>query len=116
MVQLVPASFGRTSATVTFRATPAPLLLTAMVNPMGSPAETGEASATLVTARSGHLTVMEAGADPEPSLVVVKLARLLTTPQVSAVVGEVMWTEADDPEVRSKEASPQVSVPDEIEQ
>src|SRR5213593_2902979 len=104
MVQLVPASFGRTSATVTFRATPAPLLLTAMVNPMGSPAETGEASAVLVISMEAQLTVTESwpvlSPSVDPSLVAAAEAVLVMVEQLCAVVGEVMWTWVEAPAAR----------------
>src|SRR3989442_747612 len=47
MVQEVPGSVGRVSLPGTFWATPAPLLVPVMVNPVGSPADTGWLSATL---------------------------------------------------------------------
>src|SRR6185295_18193445 len=56
-VQLVPAFAGSVSESETLRATPGPALLTTMVKPMVSPAETGLASLVLVTLRSGQSTV-----------------------------------------------------------
>src|SRR6185295_19489415 len=58
-VQLVPALVGSVSESETLRAMPGPALLTTMVNPIVSPALTGEASLVLVTLRSGQLTVTE---------------------------------------------------------
>src|SRR5436190_2064168 len=65
---------------------------------MVSPALTEAASAVLVKVIAAQFTVMlvkvlAEGASPEPSLVVVKLARLATVPpQVAVVVGEEMCT------------------------
>src|SRR5438093_1262628 len=89
--QVMPEPVGRASDRVTLCAVPAPLLVTVMSNPMGSPAETGPTGlATLLTDRFGQFTVMEAVTEPDPSFVVEKLAVLLTDPHVPLVVGDVM--------------------------
>src|SRR5436305_1401658 len=77
-----------------------------------------EASAALVTRRSGHWTVIPELEVLSPrvdvaSLVAVAVAVLLTVPQVLGVVGEVMWTCLLTPLARSPKA--QVSVPAAIE-
>ncbi len=52
--QLMPAPAGSASAAVTDLATPGPALLTVIVNPIGVPALTDEASAVFVIERLGH--------------------------------------------------------------
>src|SRR6266404_6026512 len=63
----------------------------------------------------GLATVLEA---PEPSLEVVKVARLDTVPQVVASVGLVMWTlkVLPGPGEAARSMGPQVRVPVVIEQ
>ena len=90
--QVIPGPEGSGSDKVTLVAVPVPLLVTRIVKPIGSPAETVVASAVLLMARFGHLTWMEAEALALPSLVVVTSAVLLTVPQLALVVGDVMWT------------------------
>src|SRR5882672_1863558 len=92
-VQLVPGLVGSVSLRLTLRAMPGPALLTTMVNPIVSPALTGEASLVLVTERSGHCTVMESLPvllAVLASLVAEAVAELETVPQVAEVVGEEM--------------------------
>ena len=64
MDQLMPEPEGRASERVTPCAVPPGRvgLVTVMVNPMGSPADTLAASALLVICRAGHFTVTEAEA------------------------------------------------------
>src|SRR5439155_827934 len=103
MDQVVPVSAGSGSLTDTPLAVPAPLLVTVMVNPMVSPAETGELSATLATSMAAPRTTMECDALSDPSLVVVTLAVLSTgeLPAVAEVVGEEMCTVSTAPEAMS---------------
>src|SRR5712692_9034244 len=87
---------------------------------MVSLALTEMASAVLVRPTVAQLTVMVVGLAttleaPEPSLVVVKVARLDTVPQVVASVGLVMWT-LKVPVVAARSMGPQVRVPVVIEQ
>src|SRR5438552_3390900 len=58
----VPASVGRVSDTETFLADPVPEFVMVMVNPMLSPAETGDASAVLVMWIEAHRTCVDADA------------------------------------------------------
>jgi len=58
--QLTPSPAGSGSVKVTPVAVPGPELDTVTVNPIGSPVFTGDASAVLVIARSGQLTVTDA--------------------------------------------------------
>ena len=97
-VQLVPVLVGSVSLRLTLWAMPGPALLTTMVNPIVSPAETGLASLVLVTDRSGQLTVTEAEAELlvlalAASLVAEAEALLLTRPQLADEV--VAFTEYD---------------------
>lgn len=62
MDQLMPEPAGRGSLRVTLLAMPVPLFVKVIVNPMGDPALTEAASATLVMARLGHSTIVEAEA------------------------------------------------------
>ena len=59
MVQLVPASVGSVSVTTTPLATPGPLLVTVIVKPIGSPADTDAASATFSMSIEAHWTVID---------------------------------------------------------
>src|SRR5205823_6523583 len=113
-VQDVPASVGRASVTATLRAVPVPPLVTVIVNPIASPAETEALSATLAMSIVAQFTVMSAEASATPSLAVATVAELWTVPQVAEVVGEEMWTETDAPEARSPKLH--VSTPKVIEQ
>src|SRR2546430_5045747 len=78
---------------VTLCAVPAPLLVTVMSNPMGSPAETGPTRSAEYTSEllSQSKVICRLALD-NPSFVVEKLAVLLTDPHVALVVGDVMWT------------------------
>src|SRR5438093_11055399 len=58
--QTIPAPVGSGSESVTSLAIPGPLLPTVIVNPIGSPALTLAASATLSIDRFGHWTAIEA--------------------------------------------------------
>src|SRR5438034_644116 len=78
MDQETPGLQASRALTCTLLPNPAPLLVTVMVNPMVSPAETGELSATLATSMAAPSTTMEADALSDPSLVVVTLAVLST--------------------------------------
>src|SRR5204863_8845126 len=74
----VPGSVGSASFTVTFFASPAPLL-----DPLSFPTRrssdlTGELSATLATSMAAPRTTMESDALSDPSLEVVTLAVLST--------------------------------------
>ncbi len=62
--------------TVTPCAVPVPLLVTATLNPIGSPAFTDAASAVLTMWIAAALQVMVALLESDPSLVVVTLAVL----------------------------------------
>src|SRR2546429_139919 len=80
---------------------------------MGSPAETGELSATLAMSMTAQFTVMGTGpTEADPSMDVVTEAELFTVPQVALVVGEVMWTWVLAPAARS--AGPKDSTPAEM--
>ncbi len=92
MVQLVPASVGSVSVTATPLATPGPLLVTVMVKPMGSPAETDAASATFSMSIEAHRTSVWALAVSEPSLPADAVTVFGTTLHCSAEVGAVTWT------------------------
>src|SRR5438067_6041825 len=84
--------FRSVSFTDTPWATPAPLLVTVMVNPMGSPADTVWLSATLERKRAGPSTRNDSEAYADPSLMKVTLAVLSTgeLAAVAEVVAEVM--------------------------
>src|SRR6266852_3794286 len=69
-----PAGSG--SVTVTPCAVPVPALVTAILNPIGSPAFTDAASAVLTMWMFAGWQVILASAEPDPSLVVVTLAVL----------------------------------------
>src|SRR5882672_7824925 len=104
-VQLVPGLVGSVSLRLTLRAMPGPALLTTIVNPIVSPALTGEASLVLVTERSGHSTVTIAVAEllasvPAASLVAEAEAVLLTVPQLADEVVAFTWTLELEPAVR----------------
>src|SRR5256884_8681 len=116
MDQEVPGSVGRVSFTFTLWATPAPLLVTVMVNPMGSPADTVWLSATLAMSMAAPSTTMEADALSDPSLVVVTLAVLSTgeLAGVAEVVREEMCTVKTAPEAMSPKE--QDRTPAEMEQ
>jgi len=77
MVQLTPVPAGRSSVTLSPVASPAPLLVSVTVKPIGEVAPTLTASAVFVMVTTGQSTVSEAEAEPEPSLAVVKLAVLV---------------------------------------
>src|SRR2546428_3918688 len=87
-----------------------------MVNPMVSPAETGELSATLAMSMAAPRTTMESDALSDPSLEVVTLAVLSTgeLPAVAEVVGEEMCTVSTAPEAMSPKE--QDRTPAEMEQ
>src|SRR5438093_1571932 len=108
--QVRPALAGNVSLTATPVAVPVPAALpldTVITKPIEVPALTVPASAVLVILRTGHWTVMLIGPSelfdwvPPPSLVAEAEALLATGPQVSAVVGEVMWTCLLAPATRS---------------
>ena len=87
IVQLMSVPAGRLSVTLNPLAVPAVLLVRVTVKPICDPALTLAASAVLVMATVAHRTVSEAEAEPEPSLLVVKLAVLLyVVPQLWPVV------------------------------
>src|SRR5439155_302596 len=93
-----------------------PLLVTVMVNPMGSPADTVWLSATLEIGRAARRETVETDALSDPSLEVVTLA-VLSTGELSAVaevVAEEMCTVKDAPEAMSPKE--QDRTPAEIEQ
>jgi hypothetical protein len=76
IVQLTPSPAGRLSLTLMALAVPAPLLLKATTNPICAPAVTLAASAVLLIVTSAQLTVTAADSEPEPPLLVLKLAVL----------------------------------------
>src|SRR6266540_451838 len=114
MDQEVPESVGRASVRWVPRAMPAPLLVTVMVNPMPSPAETEGSSAVLATSMAAPWTSTEALATSAPSFNVATAAVLSTgeLPAVAAVVGETTWTLNVPPGARS--TGPQLSAPNVI--
>ena len=75
-------------------ATPGPPLVTVIVKPIGSPADTEPASATFSMSMLAPSTITWSVSLSEPSLVVVTDAVLETglSGTVSLVVGLVMWT------------------------
>src|SRR5438132_888296 len=103
MDQEVTGWVGRVSFTVTLSATPAPLLVTVMVNPMVSPAETGELSATLVMSMQAPSTIREPCVTAVQTCALPTLAVLSTgeLPAVAEVVGEEMCTVSTAPEAMS---------------
>src|SRR4051794_16832135 len=111
IVQVVPASVGIGSVTVTPLATPGPLLVTVIVKPIVSPAETDGASATFSMSIEAPSTTTWSVSSSEPSLVVVTWAVLTTglSATVALVVGLVMCTVRTWPEARSPRL--QVRVP-----
>src|SRR5262245_8949380 len=60
--QLMPLPPGSTSVIVTPLALPAPMFVTVIVKPIGSPAFTEGASAVFVMCSAGHCTVVDADA------------------------------------------------------
>src|SRR5919204_475640 len=112
MDQEVPASVGRTSFRLTPWAVPAPLLVTVMVNPMGSPAETVWLSAVLATSMAAPRTSTESEAVSEPSLEV--LTEAVLSAGVAEVVPEEMCTVSTAPGAMSPKE--QDRTPAEIEQ
>src|SRR5260370_34081467 len=94
IAQLTPefvAPVGSASVTTRLLAAPAPVFVRLIVKPICCPALTVDASAVLVMPMPGQLTVIGTGPTlPLPSLLVEKLAELLTVPHVLAVVGLVM--------------------------
>ena len=87
-----PGFAGSGSLTMTPCAVAAPLLLTTIVKPICSPAETGERSAVFVMLICAASTSTWAVASSLPSFVVVTNAVLMTVwPPVAPVVGDVMW-------------------------
>src|SRR6266542_608402 len=111
MAQFSPVLVGRVSVTVTPVAVPVPPAVAVITNPIVLPAFTGLAPATWVMEMEGQFTVMEASRASPPAFVELTEAVLVTCPQVLAVVGEVMWTLALDPEARLNPDPPQVSTP-----
>ena len=77
IVQLTPPPPGRLSLTLRPVAVPFALLLKVTLNPTCEPAITITASAVLAMLTSAQFTVVEAESEPEPSLLVLKLAVLL---------------------------------------
>ena len=77
IVQFTPVPSGRLSVTLKPVAVPALLLFSVTVKPICEPALTLTASAVFVILTVAQLTVVEAESEPEPSLLVVKLAVLL---------------------------------------
>src|SRR3954452_13662694 len=100
IVQLVPASVGSVSETVTPLASPGPLLVTVIVKPILSPADTEPASATFSMSIEAPSTTTWSVSSSEPSLVVLTWAVLITglAATVALVVGLVMWTVRTCPE------------------
>src|SRR5438270_36349 len=103
MNQEVPGSVGSGSLTDTPLATPAPLLVTVMVNPMGSPDETVGLSATLAMSMSFFFTMRQPpGSTLFPYTTLFR--SVLSTGElagVAEVVPEVMCTVKDAPEAMS---------------
>src|SRR5437870_3610802 len=94
MPPAVRTTEGRVSVTATPLARPGPEFEAVMTNPMESPAETFELSATLVMWMEAPSTVTEADAVSEASLTAETYTLSLhdALPILAAVVGEVMWT------------------------
>src|SRR6266480_1983995 len=109
-----PPFVGSVSVRETPLAVPGPLFPTVIRNPIASPPSTRGASAVFVTKTSGQFTVIVALSESLPSFDVVTLAVLFTSPQLSAVVGEVMCADLLKPEPRSPKS--QVNTPLVIEQ
>src|SRR6266480_2002650 len=109
-----PPFVGSVSVRETPAAVPGPLFPTVIRNPIASPPSMSGASAVLVTNTSGQSTVIVALAASPPSFVVVTPAVLSTTPQLAAVVDEMMCTDLLSLEPRSPKS--QVSTPLVIEQ
>src|SRR6266480_1575020 len=109
-----PPFVGSVSVRETPAAVPGPLFPTVIRNPIASPPSMSGASAVLVTNTSGQSTVIVALAVSPPSFVVVTPAVLSTTPQLAAVVDEMMCTDLLSLEPRSPKS--QVSTPPAIEQ
>ena len=108
-VQDKPAFVGSVSVIETLVASPWPVFVTVILNPIEVPALTVPWSATFATSIAGQRTVTEASSLAWPSLVVVTEAVLSTVPHVALVVGEVMCTVKCAPE--SSDAIVQVSTP-----
>src|SRR4051794_28913321 len=86
MDQLVPASVGIGSVTVTPLASPGPLLVTVIVKPILSPADTEPASATFSMSIEAHCTVIDPvsvlfARSPDASLVAEAVAELFSAAQ-----------------------------------
>jgi hypothetical protein len=62
--------------------------------PISSPADTELASAVFTTSITAQLTWIVAGPAPTETLALLADALLLIVPQLAAVVGETMWTDA----------------------
>ena len=77
IIQLISVPAGKLSVTLSPVAVPAVLLVKVTVKPICEPALTLAASAVLVMATVAQRTVVEAEANPLPSLCVLKLAVLL---------------------------------------
>ena len=75
-VQDTPDPAGRPSDTLNPLAVPAPEFCNVTVNPICCPADTLPASALFEIVTAAQLTVSEAGAEPDPSFEVWKLAVL----------------------------------------
>src|SRR5437763_1443325 len=81
--QLVPGLLGSVSLPVTLLSIPAPELVSVIVNPIWSPAETVAASSTLSLHDALPISTTEASSWPLPSLEVLTVAVLSTVPQLS---------------------------------
>src|SRR5829696_5753099 len=109
-----PAASGNASVTVTSRASPSPTFATVSVNPISSPAFTDPASATFSSSTSPHSTSTDAESVSDPSLLVLTEPVLSMSPQLAAVVGDVMWTDLLPPPAIVPKS--QVSFPSAMEQ
>src|SRR5438034_379877 len=116
MDQEGPESVGRVLFTDTPLATPAPLLVTVMVNPMVSSADTASLSITSLSLHDALPISMDAEALSDPSLVVVTLAVLSTgeLAAVRAVVHTAVFKAHSAPEAMSPKE--QNRTPAEMEQ
>ena len=98
--QTRPPPVGSVSATVTPVAAPGPALVTVIVNPMRSPADTDGASGVFRTLMSGHWTTTVPASETGSRLLESAVAVLLIVPHDAAVVGETRCTVRDSPGFR----------------
>ena len=89
------------SVTVTSVAAPGPALVTVIVNPIGSPADTDGASGIFRTPMSGHWTTTVPVSDTGSPLLESAVAVLMIVAHDAAVVGEEICTVRDWPAARS---------------